>query len=250
VSRKLLGSAAVAQRLFLQQTLPRERALRRRMTQEFRAVAAMAAAQVARGNDVETGLAQGHDTRVERLLRATYYEGMQAAANVVFRAAGVKAAKPRDRFEGLVKRWIEDVSLAKVRQIGGTTRQQLRNVVARGREEGLGPSGIARMLRDEVGDTLGRARALTIARTETHSAANAAQLYAAEALEIPNMRREWIAANDERTRDDHADANGQVVGLDEPFEVGGALLNYPGDAAGPPEQIINCRCTTGFIVPD
>jgi hypothetical protein len=36
--------------------------------------------------------------------------------------------------------------------------------------------------------------------------------------------------------------------MDEPFTVGGASLMYPGDPAGPAEEVINCRCCVGFIV--
>lgn len=53
----------------------------------------------------------------------------------------------------------------------------------------------------------------------------------------------WLATADARTRDDHEDADGQQVGLDEAFIVGDAELSYPGDPDGPDEQVINCRCT-------
>jgi hypothetical protein len=39
-------------------------------------------------------------------------------------------------------------------------------------------------------------------------------------------------------------ADGQVVGLDEPFIVGGEQLMYPGDPAGSPGNICNCLCDT------
>lgn len=57
-----------------------------------------------------------------------------------------------------------------------------------------------------------------------------------------NIQRVWRTAMDERTRDSHADANGQVVGLNEPFVVGGVEIQYPGDFDAPPEEVINCRC--------
>lgn len=52
----------------------------------------------------------------------------------------------------------------------------------------------------------------------------------------------WNAILDNRTRDDHAEADGQTVPLGEPFTVGGESLMYPGDAAGSAAQTANCRC--------
>ena len=46
-----------------------------------------------------------------------------------------------------------------------------------------------------------------------------------------------------RTRDEHAAAHGQEVGLNESFDVGGESLDYPADPSGSPENIINCLCS-------
>lgn len=56
--------------------------------------------------------------------------------------------------------------------------------------------------------------------------------------------REWLSTRDERCRDAHLLADGQVVGIDEKFDVGGEKLDYPGDPNGDPSNVINCRCTT------
>ena len=56
-------------------------------------------------------------------------------------------------------------------------------------------------------------------------------------------RKEWLATGDARTRPSHWAANGQVVGIDQKFTVGGALLMQPGDPSGPPEEVCQCRCT-------
>ena len=57
------------------------------------------------------------------------------------------------------------------------------------------------------------------------------------------MEREWVSALDARTRPEHAEADGQVVGVDEPFIVGGEKLMFPGDRSGSGWNIYNCRCT-------
>ena len=49
-----------------------------------------------------------------------------------------------------------------------------------------------------------------------------------------------LSALDSRTRPEHAEADGQVVGVDEPFIVGGEKLMFPGDRSGSPWNTYNC----------
>lgn len=74
-------------------------------------------------------------------------------------------------------------------------------------------------------------RAERIARTELHTARSAAMDKAAGWLADTGatVRKVWISAADERVRPEHVAANGQTVGYDEPFIVGGEQLWYPGD---------------------
>jgi uncharacterized protein with gpF-like domain len=62
------------------------------------------------------------------------------------------------------------------------------------------------------------------------------------------MERRWMAALDDRTRDAHGSADGQIVKVDKPFNVGGEELMYPGDPAGSAENVINCRCTQEPVI--
>jgi hypothetical protein len=146
----------------------------------------------------------------------------------------------------------EYVRLEAVRQritaVTETTRALIVAAVERGRAEGLGIAAIARRVRAEVA-SLSAYRAALIARTETHGAANYGADGAARETGL-KLRKEWIAAEDERTRIEHAEADGTVVDQDEPFIVGGEALMYPGDPAGSPENTINCRCALGHIVLD
>jgi F like protein/ADP-ribosyltransferase exoenzyme len=89
-------------------------------------------------------------------------------------------------------------------------------------------------------------RAQTIARTEAGMAANGASLAAAQLVDDPTMRKRWLATHDTRTREAHRHADGQMVPLTAPFMVGGEPLMFPGDPAGSPSNIINCRCAIGY----
>ena len=93
-------------------------------------------------------------------------------------------------------------------------------------------------------------RAERIARTELHTARSAAMDKAAGWLADTGatVRKVWISAADERVRPDHVAANGQTVGYDEPFIVGGEQLWFPGDREnGSPGQTIQCRCVVNYI---
>lgn len=52
----------------------------------------------------------------------------------------------------------------------------------------------------------------------------------------------WVSKHDERTRDSHSAADGQVVRVTDYFSVGGENLMYPADPAGSAENTRNCRC--------
>lgn len=53
-------------------------------------------------------------------------------------------------------------------------------------------------------------------------------------------KHEWLDQQDDRVRDTHQ-LTGEIRAIGERFSNG---LEYPGDEAGPPEETINCRCTT------
>ena len=129
-----------------------------------------------------------------------------------------------------------------------TTRRQIVNAVDRGYREGLGQRGIADQILDLV-PSLSASRANVIARTETHGAANYGSNEAAKQTGLP-LTREWLAAQDERTRPTHAAASGQIVGMNDTFRVGDSDLMFPGDPEGAAEEVINCRCTLAYIVDD
>lgn len=84
-------------------------------------------------------------------------------------------------------------------------------------------------------------RAMLIARTESTGAGNFGALQALLSEGVAS--KEWVATNDNRTRETHADADGQVVPLDGKFLVGTSRMVMPGDPDAPVEEVANCRCT-------
>ena len=88
------------------------------------------------------------------------------------------------------------------------------------------------------------------ARTMTTSAENGGRQDSytrAESMGI-KMKKQWMATLDSTTRDSHAIADGQVVGTKDTFHLMHGELEYPGDPAGPPAEVYNCRCTMVAVV--
>lgn len=86
----------------------------------------------------------------------------------------------------------------------------------------------------------------------THATASAARLELIALKEGGFSLKQWIAHHDNRTRDTHMVADGQIVGIDEYFRVGAALLEFPGDPnSSDYGEIANCRCVlVGVPTPD
>lgn len=94
--------------------------------------------------------------------------------------------------------------------------------------------------------------ALRTARTAVTAAENGgreASYEQAAAMGI-EMMREWVATRDARTRREHGHADGQRVGVNEPFTVGGEKLMFPGDKSHGASgwNLYNCRCTIKAMI--
>lgn len=90
--------------------------------------------------------------------------------------------------------------------------------------------------------TMSRDSAIRTARTAVTGAQNAGRMdsYAAAEKMGINLKKEWLATLDARTRHSHAMLDGEQVAQDKKFSNG---CRFPGDPQGPPWEIYNCRCT-------
>lgn len=133
--------------------------------------------------------------------------------------------------------------------VNDTTWQQLRSSLA----EGIGSGENLSDLEARIGHVFEIARGSRtelIARTESMAAYNggADEAYWQAIDEGIPVREEWITTMDGRERDDHAEADGQIVDVGQPFDVGGEQLQYPGDPNGSPENVCQCRCVVAPVV--
>jgi len=123
-----------------------------------------------------------------------------------------------------------------------TTFQNLTELFQDAEREGSSIPDIMESLSEYFGGRKGPADTERIARTTMIASHNKASKEAyKQSGVVPET--EWLTAIDGRERDTHRAAHGQRIPLGGKYEVGGVLLEYPGDPAGPPEEIIQCRCT-------
>ncbi len=121
-------------------------------------------------------------------------------------------------------------------------KQQVGEIIERGHKEAMSIPQVTELIED-AGLRFGK-QATTVARTEMVSASNAASHTGAAAFAEPGDTKRWLATlGDQRTRDSHRKAHDQVVPFDQPFIVGRAKLQHPGDRSGPIEEIAQCRCS-------
>jgi len=99
-------------------------------------------------------------------------------------------------------------------------------------------------------------RRMSIAITETQAPAEATKATEAETLAgLPpsvtggshrqtDAKKTWDSVGDSHTRAAHLEADGQRVPLNQPFNVGGQELRYPGDGSlgASAWNLVNCRC--------
>lgn len=157
-------------------------------------------------------------------------------------------------------RQLQSDYLAGVRnRMVGTPDSVFRDI-ARDVDAGLANGDSPLVIRDfvqkqldiQTGDWPGRAT--TVARTEAVGAQSAATLEAAqlqaEILGEENLEQVWLCTIDSKTRRSHFAADGQRVPLGGRFKVGRAELRHPGDASGPADETINCRCRVAVLAAD
>lgn len=217
--------------------------------------AGIKAANAYRGKGKRAALVSlGDHPRHVRALLERHYKGVMGAFgqelldSAKAYSPGLQTKDAESDFARLVREWVAGNGLEKATRIGAATRKKILAAILAGEEAGEGVAAIATRVREASGGVVGRFRAKVIARTEVHAASQASQSQALDALNLPEVKREWVSAQDERTRASHISADGQIRAQDKPFNVGGAALAHPGDPNGPPAETIQCRCISAAVI--
>lgn len=193
-------------------------------------------------------LVDGRVGEFEAVFREGGREGAQAGRAVAARQhqLAVNFNIVPERTLAQLDDWVDTAASSTLETITEDATHWLRGA----HEDGLSIPDIADQLNDELFE--GRLEgyvAERAARTGTISTSNAGSHSAFEDADSV-IGEEWLATNDARTREDHTDADGQVVPVDESFEVGGVYMSHPGDPGAAIGQIANCRCTIAPVFAD
>ncbi len=164
-----------------------------------------------------------------------------------------KARQPIGFNEEMIQRILSYFQLellnSAVIPITETTQDFIRDQLSRGIAEGLSIDEIVdQIVKSDI--TIIRARLIT--RTEIAKAANVAEQFGVEKTGL-RTNKIWIAARDNRTRNDHLHADGQTVADGQPFIVGAEKfkMQRPGVSKSddgrniPAKEVVNCRCVVG-----
>lgn len=190
-----------------------------------------------------------------RFFQTTYLaigEDFAPAVADSFKSAAVpgELKADNDPWMRLLLDWINRNAGIKITQIESTTLDLIRRQLSEGMEAGESVPQISKRI-EELYDRNISTRSTLIARTEVIGASNAASYMGAKSTGL-QLNKKWLSSRDGRVRDDHKAENGgdgQEVGMDEPFIIGGERLMWPGDnslgASG--KQTVACRCTITYV---
>lgn len=125
----------------------------------------------------------------------------------------------------------------------GWNQSNIANAVTQGIIQGSSVDEVAKLIAEK---TTGRNQsAMTrYARTAMTAAQNSGRiemLHEAQEMGI-RVKKVWLAVLDDRTRDAHAELDGQERNVDEPFDSILGKIMYPGDPSADPANVWNCRC--------
>lgn len=193
-----------------------------------------------------TGRAEGaindQSSKLKKILLALYEDvvtdvGGQIAASL----SGKKASVASNFSESQIK-YLLQMAGTQVQQIDATTLEKLRAELAIGVGLHEGIPELAKRIDTLYLEQIIPNRSTTIAQTETHNSASYAAIETARSSGMA-LNKVWMTTSG-KPRSTHADADGQEVGLDESFTVGGFSMDRPGD--GPASETVNCKCIIYF----
>ena len=161
---------------------------------------------------------------------------------------------PRSRYNRKAVAFVNDRLDSVMPDLAKTTKANLNRTIRRSIDEAveLGLSGdvMYDYITGQVENTLPKklmGRASTIARTEGGALAQFGQYDAVESSGLVTVK-EWQTQFN-NSRDTHITADGQVVGQNDNFTVGGERAQYPKAPNLSAKETVNCRCNVIYREP-
>jgi HK97 family phage portal protein len=188
------------------------------------------------------------------------FQAVEKVGQAELTGLGIGGVFDIDRPE--VQRAVAKVLKAVSTKTNDTTYSNLSDILTQAEKDGVGITEVMKRIsdywtgpKDADGNLIAEGRkgnysTERIARTTMTGASNLGSKEAWKQSEVVEGK-EWLSALlPNRTRETHAEAHGQRVGIDEKFSVGGYELDYPGDPDGPPGEIVNCLCNLLAVIKD
>lgn len=209
----------------------------------------------------------GNNIALANLQQRLASNELTAAMQSIYMKAGLMGAKMtteelkkvEQKGFGRNERWIRAVIdylkihlLGFIQDITETMRNDIITILQKAVDGGW---GIAETVKQLQSENLIKARATLIARTEINRAANTGHSIAAKELPY-EVDKQWIAADDHRTRQSHrmidnhtVDENGffRVAIYSGKKQIGWDEMQFPGDPHAHPSNTCNCRCRVIYI---
>ena len=156
-------------------------------------------------------------------------------------------------FDERARDFLNEYPYVFAREINDTTMDMLQETLAEGFAEGENMRDLSERVTEAFEGAVDQTgyRATRTARTEVNRAQNFGLNEGYEQAGVE--KKMWLIADvDARhppdSEFDHLGANGEIVGIDEPFTRTGEDLMYPGDPDGSPGNTINCRCISSPVI--
>lgn len=185
-------------------------------------------------------------------------EGVRFANNVFddLKAQGAELVAKNEVLETQVlnymRDYVENELGTMIQNVNNTSLSIIRKEILRVIDEGLNPREAVTEI-DRALAVSNKARAETIARTETIRASNIGSRQGAITSQNVKQKR-WISTIDSRTRSfakgdsfDHIEVDGNETNINKDYIVSGEELLYPCDPKGSAGNTIRCRCTERYL---
>lgn len=222
----------------------------RQLTPIFNSMWRAAAAQVDHGNFRNADLVvDKYSQRLRELLQARYLRTAEVFGQLALQFYAPKSLQLKaplsPEFWGEIGKWAQNMAALRVTQLDMTSKRLIADTILRGIREGQGTAAISKDLRT-TGIITSRVRANTIARTETHTAANYATRTMVSTLGA--NEKKWLDSHDKRVRSWHQNVmGGEWIKMADFFSVGGEEMEAPG-IGGSGKNTINCRCVAMYRI--
>lgn len=232
---------------------PYYKAVEKLIIKRFEAESKAITAAIAGGKDFAKVLKSQESEWVKTLKAAYITVGEEFAKITLDDLSKTKARRkadndPMDEAMDTIAKWASKQAPIVAKLITKTTGKRVQATIDDFEPEDIdgAAAGVTDLYATWTGEAIAegvQSRSELISITENVTASGAGSEAGADASGLPLVKT-WISTRDDNVRDSHQSADGQTVPMDEPFELEGGELMYPGDDSqgADSDELAGCRC--------